>query len=115
MLVYIESLEASNTPTPLASLLVAVFKALLLLLPVDVFFLVRFNWGRLEDAGMCNVEPRGLPCFELELEDLSEEQEGEDTGGLVTGSLRPLGSSPLSSAELWSVWYPLCSSNALKS
>ena len=50
---------------------------------------------------MCNVEPRGLPCFELELEDLSEEQEGEDTGGLVTGSLRPLGSSwPLSSAEL---------------
>ena len=43
MLVYIESLEASAAPTPLASVLVAVFKALLLLLPVDVFFLVRFN------------------------------------------------------------------------
>ena len=56
---------------------------------------------------MCNVEPRGLPCLELELElpDLRLEQEGEETGGLVTGSLRPLGSSwPDSSAELCSVW-----------
>ena len=66
---------------------------------------------------MCRVEPLGLPCFELEADEpehaeapieaaaaINDEEVGEDTGGLVTGSppgQNPL--SPLSSEEEWSL------------
>ena len=53
---------------------------------------------------MCNVDPRGLPCFELEADEehatvINEDDEGEETGGLVTGSPGQKPSSPLSSEE----------------
>ena len=63
---------------------------------------------------MCKVESRGLPCFELEAEPpeaafaeaavedatvISEDDDGEEAGGLVTGSPAQNPSSPLSSED----------------
>lgn len=65
---------------------------------------------------MCRVEPRGLPCLELE-DDMAfkeEEEAEEDTGGLVTGSGTLVASSPLSSDDEWSLKQPGFSAIDLK-
>lgn len=62
------------------------------------------------EGGMCKrpkVEPMGLPCFDVEHEEdevvaLREDDDGEEAGGLVTGSLfnmPTLPPSPLSSED----------------
>jgi hypothetical protein len=86
---------------------------------LDCFLALILNWGRVGFVGMCSVEPLGLPCLELEADEpehaeapieaqaaaaINDEEVGEDTGGLVTGSppgQNPL--SPLSSEEEWSL------------